>query len=158
MPSDSATDLTLLRSVCAALCSLPEGPRPAAVYLCGPGAPDTFTDEPAYPYASVTPESRTGEPGALERAVRVRLVVRLAPGDEDPAQGPAGGAWLEVGAPDALDALADACEDALRAAQLGSRLASIAREYPDAYETPVQTVDLVLALSDARAYGDAATF
>lgn len=62
---------------------------------------------------------------------------------------------LRVGAGPALDALVQAARDALSAADLGAPLESIATEYDAESQFPVQTADLVLAFTDAQAFGDA---
>lgn len=62
---------------------------------------------------------------------------------------------LRVGAGPALDALVQAAREALSAAQLGAPLESIATSYDPEPQYPVQSAELLVALEDPQAYGDA---
>lgn len=150
------SDYQLAERVALALLPVP---GLAAVLLGGVG--DDWQRAPVYPYAVVAPESAEQPRGGVTRTIRVRLVVRAADAASKPDPQTVAGAaatdatLLRVGAGPELDALVQAARDALSAAPLGAPLESIATEYDEDAQFPVQSATLSISLADAQAFGDA---
>lgn len=156
-PAPLVPDYAIARAVAetiAAIETAPDAPMFAAVFVGGIGT--DWQAAPANPYAVVAPSAQDRERGGTTRAVRVRIAVRgedfaakpaTMPGDET-------GRVFAVGALPQLSALVEAVSDALAHADLGAPVESISAAYDTEPQSPVETAEITLSLSDAQAFGD----
>lgn len=159
MSANLANDLRIVYDVANALAAVnaPASTNPlfSAVFVGGVGT--DWERTVAYPYAVVRVESAEQPRGSVTRTVRVRIVSRV-----DDAVAPAKPELMDpTGRKLVLPGFRMLCmtvgqvREALASAQLGAPLESIATEYDAESQFPVQTADLVLAFTDAQAFGDA---
>ena len=154
MPAIISADLQLAYRVADALAAL-GFPRFAAVFIGGVGT--DWERAPAYPFAVVRVESAEQPRGGATRTVRVRIVTRVDGADAPakPLAIDAAGRVLLLAGYDEIANIVQPIRDALSAADLGAPLESIATEYDEGEQYPVQSATIALTFADAQAFGDA---
>ena len=120
-----------------------------AVYL---GGLDTFDQEDRCPYFLVSPTGYDRENGSRTSTIHATLAIR-ADGEGDSSKGAVNeDGVVEVGRGQALLALLDKVEDAIRDASVGAILETTGAELDLTDQYPVQSAELELTLTDIETF------